>query len=136
MLATTTLSGSGATRLVALEPVRPAISERVGPLAGPPAPPTFEPLVTALINDVVGDPAADEGLLVLDDYHLIRSEAVHASIGFLLEHRPPQLHVVLASRSDPPLPLARLRARGELAEVRAPPTCASRSERRARCCRS
>ncbi len=105
--------------LVALEPVRPAISERVGPLAGPPAPPTFEPLVTALINDVVGDPAADEGLLVLDDYHLIRSEAVHASIGFLLEHRPPQLHVVLASRSDPPLPLARLRARGELAEVRA-----------------
>ena len=65
------------------------------------------------------DPAADEGLLVLDDYHLIRSEAVHDSIGFLLEHRPPQLHVVLASRSDPPLPLARLRARGELAEVRA-----------------
>ena len=105
--------------LVALEPVRPAISERVGPLAGPPAPPTFEPLVTALINDVVADPAADEGLLVLDDYHLIGSEAVHDSIGFLLEHRPPQLHLVLASRSDPPLPLARLRARGELAEVRA-----------------
>ena len=77
--------------LVALEPVCPAISERVGPLAGSPAPPTFEPLVTALINDLVGDPAADEGLLVLDDYHLIRSDAVHASIGFLLEHRPPQL---------------------------------------------
>ena len=105
--------------LVALEPVSPAISERVGPLAGSPAPPTFEPLVTALINDLVGDPAADEGLLVLDDYHLIRSDAVHASIGFLLEHRPPQLRVVLASRSDPPLPLARLRARGQLAEVRA-----------------
>ncbi len=97
----------------------PAISERVGPLAGSPAPPTFEPLVTALINDLVGDPAADEGLLVLDDYHLIRSDVVLASIGFLLEHRPPQLRVVLASRSDPPLPLARLRARGQLAEVRA-----------------
>ncbi len=105
--------------LVALEPLSPAISERVGPLAGSPAPPTFEPLVTALINDLVGDSAADEGLLVLDDYHLIRSDVVHESFGFLLEHRPPQLRVVLASRSDPPLSLARLRARGQLAEVRA-----------------
>ncbi len=56
---------------------------------------------------------------MLDDYHLIDSEAVHASLGFLLEHRPPGLHMVLASRSDPPLALARLRARGQLAELRA-----------------
>jgi LuxR family maltose regulon positive regulatory protein len=49
---------------------------------------------------------------VLDDYHLIDSGAVHESLGFLIEHRPPGLHMVLASRSDPPLPLARLRGRG------------------------
>ena len=58
-------------------------------------------------------------LLVLDDYHLIDSPPVHASLMFLLEHLPPGLHLVLASRADPPLPLARLRARGQLAELRA-----------------
>ena len=58
-------------------------------------------------------------LLVLDDYHLVGSQPVHASVGFLLEHLPPGLHPVLASRADPPLALARLRARGQLAELRA-----------------
>ena len=56
--------------------------------------------------------------LVLDDYHLVGSEPVHASLGFLLEHLPPGLHPVLASRADPPLALARLRARGQLTELR------------------
>ena len=58
-------------------------------------------------------------LLVLDDYHLIDSQPVHGSLLFLLEHLPPGLRMVLASRSDPPLPLARLRAGGQLAELRA-----------------
>ena len=75
--------------------------------------------MTALINELAAEPDADQALLVLDDYHLIDSEAVHASLGFLLEHRPPGLHLVLASRSDPPLALARLRGRGQLAELRA-----------------
>ena len=56
---------------------------------------------------------------MLDDYHLVGSQPVHASVGFLLEHLPPGLHPVLASRADPPLALARLRARGQLAELRA-----------------
>jgi LuxR family maltose regulon positive regulatory protein len=55
--------------------------------------------------------------LVLEDYHLIRTEAVHESLTFLLEHMPPTLEVVIASRTEPPLPLARLRARGELLEI-------------------
>ena len=76
-------------------------------------------LVTALINDLAAQPAEDELLLVLDDYHLIDAQQVHESLLFLLEHLPPGLHLVLASRSDPPLPLARLRARGQLAELRA-----------------
>ena len=57
-------------------------------------------------------------LLVLDDYHLVGSQPVHASVGFLLEHLPPGLHPVLASRADPPLALPRLRARGRLTELR------------------
>ena len=90
----------------------------MAPLLGPPAPSSFQGLVTALINDLAAQPGDGEALLVLDDYHVIGSQQVHESLAFLLEHRPARMCVVLASRSDPPLPLARLRARGELAEVR------------------
>ena len=100
--------------VAALDRARPGTGERVAPLLGPPAPSSFQGLVTALINDL----AADQALLVLDDYHLISSRQVHESLAFLVEHRPAGICVVLASRSDPPLPLARLRARGQLAEVR------------------
>jgi len=58
-------------------------------------------------------------VLVLDDYHLIHAPAIHDALTFLVEHSPPQLHVLLTSRVDPPLPLAAWRARGQLAEVRA-----------------
>ena len=105
--------------VAALEQVRPGLAGRVGPLLGPPAPSSYEGLATALINELAAGPDAGQALLVLDDYHLIDSGAVHSSLGFLLEHRPPGLHLVLASRSDPPLALARLRGRGQLAELRA-----------------
>jgi LuxR family maltose regulon positive regulatory protein len=106
--------------VAALDRVRPGISERMGPLLGPHASPSFEPLMTALINEVAGQPHADEALLlVLDDYHVISSQLVHESLGFLLEHQPPGLYLALTSRSDPPLALARLRARGQLTELRA-----------------
>ena len=105
--------------VAALDRVRPGISERMDPLLGPPPPRSFGPLVTALINEVASLPDADEALLVLDDYHVISSQLVHESLGFLLEHRPPGLHLALTSRSDPPLALARLRARGQLTELRA-----------------
>ncbi len=104
--------------VAALDRARPGIAGRVGPLLGPPAPPSFEGLVTALVNELAAGPGGDEAL-ILDDYHLIGAEPVHASVGFLLEHRPPGLHLVLVSRSDPPLGLARLRASGQLAELRA-----------------
>ena len=104
--------------VAALDRARPGIGERVGPLLGPPALASFEGLVTALINDLAAQPGDGEVLLVLDDYDLIDAQPVHGSLAFLLEHLPPGLHLVLASRSDPPLPLPRLRAGGHLAELR------------------
>ena len=104
--------------IAALDQARPGIGERVGALLGPPAPSSFEGLVTALINELAAQSGQDAVLLVLDDYHLIAANQVHAPLEFLVEHLPPGLRLVLASRSDPPLPLARLRARGQLAELR------------------
>src|SRR5215469_4409280 len=105
--------------LAALDRARPGLAERVGPLLGPPPPQSCEGLVTAVINELSAQPGADEVVLVLDDYHLIDSEVVHASVAFLLEHLPPGLRMVISSRADPPLPLARLRGIGQLAELRA-----------------
>ena len=73
--------------------------------------------MATLINDL--DAIPNEIVLVLDDYHVIDAPDVHEAMGFLLDHLPRQVHLVIASRADPPLPLARLRARGELVEVRA-----------------
>src|SRR5499427_88277 len=101
--------------VAALDRVRPGLAGRVGP----PPPGSSDGLVTALINELAADPGPDEVLLVLDDYHLVDSEPVHESVAFLLENPPPGLRVVISGRADPPLPLARLRARGQLAEVRA-----------------
>ena len=105
--------------VAALDRARPGIGERVGALLGPPAPASFAGLVTALINELAAAPGDGGVLLVLDDYHLIDAGQVHEPLVFLLEHLPPGVHLVLASRSDPPLPLARLRAGGQLAELRA-----------------
>jgi LuxR family transcriptional regulator, maltose regulon positive regulatory protein len=105
--------------VAALGQARPGIGELAGPVLGPLEASSPDGLVMALINELAADPREDELLLVLDDYHLIDSQPVHGSLLFLLEHLPPGLRMVLASRSDPPLSLARLRAGGQLAELRA-----------------
>src|SRR5580700_3837801 len=105
--------------VAALDRAQPGIAGRLGPLLGPPAPRSFEGLVTALINELAAYPGRDEVLLVLDDYHLVDAGPVHESVAFLLENLPPGLLLVVSGRADPPLPLARLRARGQLAELRA-----------------
>jgi LuxR family maltose regulon positive regulatory protein len=102
----------------ALERARLGVIGRIGPLLGS-APRSFEGVVTALINELADRPAAGQALLVLDDYHLITDGQVHAAVQFLLDHLPPGLRLVLATRADPPLRLSRLRARDELAELRA-----------------
>jgi len=79
-----------------------------------------ETVLTLLTNDV-GSPGRDRGdfVLVLDDYHVIDAQPIDHALTFLVEHLPPQMHLVIATREDPPLPLARLRARGHLIELRA-----------------
>ena len=103
----------------ALDQVRPGIAAKVAALLGPPAPRSFRGVVTAVINEIAAQPAGEEIVLFLDDYNLIGSQRVHESVTFLIEHSPPGLHLMLASRADPPLGLARLRAGAQLAEVRA-----------------
>lgn len=79
--------------------------------------PDLQKILPAIINAVVSSDR--DCVMVLDDYHLISSPAIHSAISFFLEHLPEKMHVAIGSRSDPPLPLARLRARGRLLEVRA-----------------
>ncbi len=82
-----------------------------------PPPPPAESVLTVLLNEINAIP--DDFVLVLDDYHVVDAGAIDDALAFLLEHQPPRMHLVIATREDPPLPLARLRARGQLAELRA-----------------
>lgn len=101
----------------ALQKLAPAIGASLLPLLRSAQPPPLQPLLSVLVNDLIQLP--DDSLVVLDDYHVIDTPAVHQTLGFLLEHLPPQLHLIIASRVNPPLPLSRMRARGQLVEIRA-----------------
>jgi LuxR family maltose regulon positive regulatory protein len=78
--------------------------------------PPLRSVLQTLLNRLSEQP--EQFLLILDDYHLLTEQAIHTSLTYLLEHLPPQLHLLLATRADPPLPLALLRARGHLLELR------------------
>src|SRR6516225_1915624 len=105
--------------VAALERVRPGACAPVGALLRGPHEPPLEAVVTAVINELMTVPTGDQVALILDDYHLIEAPPVHESVTFLLDRLPPGLQLVLASRVDPPLPLARRRASGQLAELHA-----------------
>ena len=85
--------------------------------------PPLEALVTMLINDLAEFQSDHEQqfplLLILDDYHLIATEAIHDSLNFLIDHLPPALHLIITTRSDPPLHLSQRRARSEITQIRA-----------------
>jgi LuxR family maltose regulon positive regulatory protein len=78
--------------------------------------PQPEALIVELINDVAS--SSIPFILVLDDYHLIQNDWIHQAVGYLAEHLPHEVHLVLLTRVDPPLPLARLRGRGQVTEIR------------------
>ncbi len=103
--------------VAALGTLAPTIGVGVlGALQSPQPPPT-ESILTALLNEIVA--ISDNFVLVLDDYHVIDAKPIDQALAFLLEHLPPQMHLVIVTREDPQLPLARLRARGQLTELRA-----------------
>ena len=103
--------------VAALQEADPAIGSEAAQLAAAVPQVRPEAVLTTLINDL--DMAGRQIALVLDDYQYISSQAVHEEVAFLLEHCPHTFHLVIATRSDPPLPLARLRARGQTIEMRA-----------------
>lgn len=98
----------------ALDELRPEGSRRHIPSPGRPV--AVEAVLADLLNDLAE--FAGEAVIVLEDYHTITSATFHRNIAFVVDHLPPRAHLVIATRADPPLPLARLRARGHLAELR------------------
>jgi LuxR family maltose regulon positive regulatory protein len=103
--------------VAALQTIMPNIGEGVLGVLQSPQPPPTEPILIALLNEITTVP--DNFILVLDDYYVIDSKPVDNVLIFLLEHLPSQMHLVISTREDPHLPLARLRARGQLTELRA-----------------
>jgi LuxR family maltose regulon positive regulatory protein len=95
--------------------VQEGIGEGILSALRSPEPPRIEVIMAALINELTALPG--ELAIVLDDYHVIDSEPVHEVLCFLLEHLPPNVHLVISSRIDPPLPLSRLRARNQMIEL-------------------
>lgn len=103
--------------VAALQTIVPTLGEGVRQQLAVPQPPAVEALLLTLVNEIAT--LASPFLLVLDDYHLSATPTLDAALAFLLEHLPPQVHLVITTREDPNLPLARYRVRDQLTEVRA-----------------
>jgi LuxR family transcriptional regulator, maltose regulon positive regulatory protein len=113
---------SDATRFLtylvaALQTIRPGVGAAALSALQAPQPPPPEAILTTLLNDAAA--IAERFVLVLDDYHLVDSRPVDRALALLIERLPPRMHLVIATREDPQLPLARLRARDQLTELRA-----------------
>jgi LuxR family maltose regulon positive regulatory protein len=100
----------------AMQMIIPSVGERALGVLQSPQPPSAEAVLTVLLNEIAT--LSDDFVLILDDYHVIDAQPVDHALAFLIEHLPPQLHLVIVTREDPQIPLARLRARGHLAELR------------------
>jgi LuxR family maltose regulon positive regulatory protein len=103
--------------VAALRTIVPTIGEELFAVLLSPQPPPIDSLLPTLLNEIAALP--QPMLLVLDDYHRIDARLVDQALAFLLDHLPPQLHLAITTREDPQIQLARLRARGQLTEVRA-----------------
>jgi len=103
--------------VAALQTAAPGVGARALSLLHEPQPPPIETILTTLLNELGA--LHSDLVLVLDDYHVIDAPEIQDGMAFLVEHVPSQIHLVITTRADPALPLARLRARGELVEIRA-----------------
>ena len=104
--------------VAALDKLDDSVGQNLLPLIHSSRPAEVEYTIPTLINTVTSIP--DDFTLVLDDYHCIESETIHQALAYLLEYLPSNMHLILASRTEPPLPLAQWRARGQLMELRVP----------------
>lgn len=102
--------------LAALRKIDAGIGRSVEAMMRSPQPPPGDAIMTALVNDISA--VAQPFLLILDDYHVLHSPPIFQQVNFLVEHLPQQMHLIVITREDPPLPLPRLRARGQLTEIR------------------
>jgi LuxR family maltose regulon positive regulatory protein len=112
--------------VTALQRLHPGFGEALLKMLRTHKPPPVTTLATLLVNEINTLP--QRFLFVLDDYHLITNTAIHNFLNFLIDHEPPQLCLLLITRTDPPLPLPRLRARGQLVELRQKELCFTASE--------
>jgi LuxR family transcriptional regulator, maltose regulon positive regulatory protein len=103
--------------IASLQTITPEIAAGVLAALQSRRPPPIESALTALLNAITD--ASSDFVLVLDDYHLIDSRAVDDALTYLLNHLPPTMHLIIATRQDPSLALSRLRAQGQLTELRA-----------------
>src|SRR5215469_13230910 len=103
--------------VAALQTLDPGIGTTALALLHSPQPAPVETVLTVLTNELVSH-QGEEIVLTLDDYHVITTPSIQQGMRYLVEHLPPQMHLILATRTDPPFPLARLRAQGRLCEVR------------------
>jgi ATP/maltotriose-dependent transcriptional regulator MalT len=102
--------------IAAMKQVNENIGQAAGAMLQSPQPPPGELLLTALVNEISSVPQIFA--LVLDDYHVIHTPPIHQQLAFLLEHQPSNLHLVITTREDPLLPIPRLRAQGQVLEIR------------------
>ncbi len=103
--------------ITALQTVAPGVGASALSLLQAPQPPPIETVLAPVLNELGA--MHNDIVLVLDDYHMVEASDIHNGMTFLLEHLPPRLHLVITTRADPALPLGRLRAGGDLAEIRA-----------------
>jgi LuxR family maltose regulon positive regulatory protein len=112
--------------IAALQTIASNVGEELLGVIQSPTPPSIETILTTLLNEISIIP--DNFVLILDDYHVIDATLIDNALTFLIKHMPPQMHLVITTREDPDLPLARLRARGQLTELRVTDLRFTRSE--------
>lgn len=103
--------------LGALQTVNLTIGEQIDEILKSPQPPGLDTIVVSMINELISH--REPIILVIDDYHLIKEDAIHDAMSLWLHHQPSHIHLVIISRNEPPLPLGRLRVQRELTEINA-----------------
>jgi LuxR family maltose regulon positive regulatory protein len=103
--------------MIAIEPISSGIEANLFGLLHRIQPADYENVINLMLNDLAS--ASAPFVLVLDDLHVLHSDGTLKMLLYIIEHKPPQMHLVILTRTDPPLPLARLRARGQLLDIRA-----------------